>query len=134
MQKLKNIDPKILVIFQLPRSPRRKHACFIPTRRTSNSGILASPKAQAIYLKVSFQSYLSSLIYKQRGKFVTHASTSTCVKSTNCFCARWRGISKSKQFSVSSFLAYFKLYFCKSRRRTFSKSYAANIQLDFYVQ
>ena len=62
MQKLKNIDRKTFVIFQLPRSPRRKHACFIPTRRPSISAILASPKAQAIYLKVSFQSYLSSLL------------------------------------------------------------------------
>ena len=30
------------------------------------------------------------------GKFVVHASTSTCVESTNCFRTRWRGISKSK--------------------------------------
>ena len=35
MQKLKNIDWKTLVIFQLPRSPREKHACFIPTREHS---------------------------------------------------------------------------------------------------
>jgi hypothetical protein len=32
VEKLKNIDRKTLVIFQLPRSPREIHACFIPTR------------------------------------------------------------------------------------------------------
>ena len=35
---------------------------FIPTRRPSTSAILASPKDQAVYLKLAFQSYLSSLV------------------------------------------------------------------------
>ena len=35
VQKFKNIDRKTLVIFQLPRSPLEKHACFIHTRESS---------------------------------------------------------------------------------------------------
>ena len=43
-------------------TPRKKHACFIPTRRPSTSAILASPKDRDVYLKLAFQSYLSSLV------------------------------------------------------------------------
>ena len=43
-------------------TPRKKHACFIPTRRPSTSAILASPKDRDVYLELAFQSYLSSLL------------------------------------------------------------------------
>ena len=52
-------------------TPRKKHTCFIPTRRPSTSAILASPKDQDVYLKLAFQSYLSSLLGSGEGWSVT---------------------------------------------------------------
>ena len=43
-------------------TPRKKHACFIPTSQASISAILASPKDRDVYLKLAFKSYLSSLV------------------------------------------------------------------------
>ena len=45
VQKFKNIDRKTLVIFQLPRSPLEKQACFISTREPSTGRHLAIPVA-----------------------------------------------------------------------------------------